>query len=171
MVNHLTTNMNYNTYKIQKCLHRGCKTCNFIKEDILFMCTNTHQVFWPILNTEPFLSCTTRGVIYLMSCKLCGLQYVGETKNSTQKRFNGHRSSIRRNKSNQLVHQHFNEACHGLDNITIQPIKFINLPNATQREKDKFRLEREKCWISVLQTIYPLGLNERLKGVGDFHPS
>ena len=35
----------------------------------------------------------------------------------------------------------------------------------------KFRLDREKYWISALQTAYPFGLNVRIKGIGDFNPS
>ena len=36
---------------------------------------------------------------------------------------------------------------------------------------DKIRFEKEKFWISTLQTAYPFGLNCRVKGVGDFNPS
>ena len=39
------------------------------------------------------------------------------------------------------------------------------------KAKDKIRFEREKFWISTLQTAYPYGLNCRVKGVGDFNPS
>ena len=35
----------------------------------------------------------------------------------------------------------------------------------------KLRLDREKFWITSLQTAYPFGLNSRLKGIGDFNPS
>ena len=32
-------------------------------------------------------------------------------------------------------------------------------------------MDREKYWISTLQTAYPFGLNSRVKGIGDFLPS
>ena len=35
----------------------------------------------------------------------------------------------------------------------------------------KYRLEREKYWISTLQSVYPLGLNVRVKGIGYYTPS
>ena len=34
----------------------------------------------------------------------------------------------------------------------------------------KIRLEREILWISTLQTVYPYGLNIRVKEIGDFNP-
>ena len=74
-----------------------------------------------------------------------------------------------------------NENCHGLANCIIMPIEKIVLSESDERiftsevEKskamDKIRFEREKFWISTLQTAYPFGLNCRVKGVGDFNPS
>ena len=116
-----------------------------------------------------------------MKCKLCGFQYIGETKCRLHIRFNGHRSRINSNKSGQLVHKHFQENCHGLANCIIIPIEKIVLSESDEnifssqvekaRAKDKIRFEREKFWISTLQTAYPFGLNCRVKGIGDFNPS
>ena len=39
-------------------------------------------------------TCKTRNVIYLIECKCCRLQYVGETKNPLHIRLNGHRNDI-----------------------------------------------------------------------------
>ena len=41
----------------------------------------------------------------------------------------------------------------------------------TERALTRLRLEKEKYWISALQTAYPFGLNSRVKGIGDFLPS
>ena len=47
-----------------------------------------------------------------------------------------------------------------------------NLDNEQlNRAISKLRYDREKYWISTLQTAYPFGLNNRVKGVGDFNPS
>ena len=106
-----------------------------------------------------------------MSCKQCDLQYIGETKNSIQKRFAGHRSQINSGKSNQLVHNHFHRENHDISNCLIIPIEKIEDTDLNERELTRLRLDREKFWTQTLQTPYPLGLNVRVKGVGDFHPS
>jgi hypothetical protein len=37
-------------------------------------------------------NCKTENIIYLLECAICGLQYIGETKQQLSKRLNGHRS-------------------------------------------------------------------------------
>ncbi|PIK41662.1 hypothetical protein BSL78_21493 [Apostichopus japonicus] len=44
--------------------------------------------------TKGHITCTTTNVIYLISCRVCGIQYVGETKTTLKKRFYGHRSTV-----------------------------------------------------------------------------
>ena len=41
------------------------------------------------------ITCTTSNIIYLISCRICGIQYIGETKNSLKKRFYGHKSTVK----------------------------------------------------------------------------
>ena len=38
--------------------------------------------------------CDSEGVVYLISCKSCGLQYVGNTITAFRLRFNNHNSSL-----------------------------------------------------------------------------
>ena len=52
-------------------------------------------------NSKP-LNCTTRYVIYLITCRKCGVQYVGETSQKLHERVNGHRVAIRA-KANTLL--------------------------------------------------------------------
>ena len=75
---------------------------------------------------------------------------------------------MKTHKSNQL---HFNEECHKIENCSISPIEEIVIAGGSERDMNRMRLQREKYWIEVLQTVYPFGLNERLAGVGDFRPS
>ena len=41
------------------------------------------------------LDCNFRNVVYLVSCKVCGLQYVGSTTTKFRLRFNNHKSRLR----------------------------------------------------------------------------
>ena len=167
--------------KIQKCGVSTCLTCPYLEETNFFQSSTNGKKYFPAINGEHVLNCKSENIIYLMKCKLCGFQYIGETKCRLHIRFNGHRSRINSNKSGQLVHKHFQENCHGLANCIIIPIEKIVLSESDEnifssqvekaRAKDKIRFEREKFWISTLQTAYPFGLNCRVKGIGDFNPS
>ena len=148
-----------------------CGTCCFLTDCNFFQSSVTGRRFTPIMGTSGRLDCNTKNVVYLISCKLCTIQYVGETKNSIKERFRGHKASILSENSNQLIHQHFFRDHHGLNNIVIVPIEKIECLNGNDRSLTKIRKEREAYWQKMLQTMYPLGLNIRLKGVGDFHPS
>ena len=167
-------------YKIKKCGVSSCRTCPYLEECNFFFSNSTGGKYFPRTSGSEFLNCKSENIIYLISCKVCNFQYVGETKNRLQTRFSGHRTSIRKGDSGQFVHKHFHEDCHGLSNCRIIPIERIYLSdydrknlNSDQQEraKTKIRLEREKIWITTLQTAYPFGLNCRVKGIGDFNPS
>ena len=168
------------TTTIKKCGSRICRTCPFIEECNFFISNSTGVKFFPKTNGYFPLNCKTQNVVYMIFCKRCNFQYVGETKNRLQTRFSGHKSSIKSGKSCQVIHKHFEESGHSFNNIRILPIENINVslldhPNQSADQIDKslakIRIEREKYWITTLQTTYPFGLNSRLKGIGDFNPS
>ena len=163
--------MNVVPKKISKCYRGRCRTCQNVEECNTFRSFNTNLEYHPILKSCDTLNCMTENVVYLIYCKICHLQYVGETVNSIQVRFRGHRSSISSGNSSQIVHHHFYKDNHDLSNCVIVPIEKIEAPGLDKIGLDKLRREREAYWERLLQTSYPLGLNVRLKGVGDFHPS
>ena len=170
--------MNYKT--ITKCGVGQCRTCPFVEECNFFRSNTTGVRFFPKVNGHYPLDCKSENIVYMIFCKRCNFQYIGETKNRLQTRFSSHRSSIKSGTSCQLIHKHFEENGHGLVNCRIIPIEkidisLINQHNLTSEQikktLDRVRLEREKFWITTLQTAYPFGLNSRVKGIGDFNPS
>lgn len=63
-------------------------------------------------------TCRSKDVVYVITCERCGLQYVGETKQTLQTRMNKHRSEINKpdNNTQKYIHLHFrNGACKGAD--------------------------------------------------------
>ena len=94
-----------------------------------------------------------------MSCKVCGLQYVGQTKRTIDERFKEHFRSINKAKSTDLKHVHFNSiGHHGTDDIQISVISHIKEhPDSAraQRARDKM----EMFWYHQLGTLVPRGLN------------
>ena len=168
------------TPKITKCGVSSCRTCEHIEECNFFISNTTGVRYRPLnIDVNP-LNCKSENIVYLIFCKICHFQYVGETKNRLQTRFNKHRSDIRLGKSCQIVHKHFEQTGHGLINCRIIPIEKIDTRPLRQQNLNeeqinqattKLRQEREKFWIKTLQSAYPFGLNSRVKGVGDFIPS
>ena len=66
------------------------------------------------------ITCTTSNIIYLTSCSICGIQYIGETKNSLKKRFYGHRSTVKTHTLDTPVGQHFNLPNHSISDIFVR---------------------------------------------------
>ena len=99
------------------------------------------------------ITCTTSNIIYLISCRICGIQYIGETKNSLKKRFYGHRSTVKTQKLDTPVGQHFNVPNHSISDMILQGIE------ALANRRESVRLSREKMWIKRVHTIHPHGLN------------
>ena len=74
-----------------RCNNRNCTTCPYIehgRNQYTFHSTGeTHHI-------KSHITCETFNVIYLIQCRLCNLQYIGETKRRLKDRFNEHRRPI-----------------------------------------------------------------------------
>ena len=99
------------------------------------------------------ITCTTSNIIYLISCRVCNIQYVGETKNTLKKRIYGHRSTIKTGKMDTPVGYHFNLPDHSISDMSVLGIESLGHRN------NAVRLSREKMWMKRLRTIQPHGLN------------
>ena len=82
----------------QPCWQPRCLTCP---------CMNTSQVIsnkanhsYPIRGT---FNCKSSNVIYVMTCNVCNMQYVGETSNTMKNRCRGHVSSVRTGKDHPVA--------------------------------------------------------------------
>ena len=130
-----------------KCASIRCKACNVITEAKRFTSNTTHRTY----SILEHISCTSTNLVYLISCKLCGLQYVGETGRMLRDRINDHLSAIRLNKPTPIG-IHFNLPLHSVSNFSIIGIE-NNLDNITNRRA------RESLWQTILKTIHPSGIN------------
>ena len=74
----------------QSCNRRKCSHCkNIVKSDV-FTSNRTQNSF----NLRFSIDCTSQNVIYLIECKRCNMQYVGQTNQHVSKRMNSHRFDI-----------------------------------------------------------------------------
>ena len=63
--------------------------------------------------------------VYLIKCRKCNKQYVGETENALHIRLNGHRSNVKTKKMEKPVAAHFNLPGHSMEDLTIVVIEKI----------------------------------------------
>jgi hypothetical protein len=144
----LSVNNSQTTFYCTKCAHIRCKTCNVLTNCSNFKSSAYNTVF-PLRNN---FTCTTRNIIYVITCTKCFIQYVGETNNSARERISGHRSCIKLNKPTP-VGIHFNSINHSISDFSFTPIELLPTDNVN------IRRTRESFWQFKLGTIFPKGLN------------
>ena len=140
-----------------KCNKQRCIVCPVLNQNNKVQSNVTGDFYKTIVKNDT--CCTTDGVIYLLSCKICGCQYVGETARALNKRIIEHRAAIKKNDVHSYCYQHFNGTGHSKDSFSVSILEVVGT------DKSKL-LDRENFWIRILNTAYPFGLNDKIQGYG-----
>ena len=112
------------------------------------------------------MDCGSNNVIYLIQCRKCGIQYVGKTSQKLRCRVNNHRNRIKR-LCDDYVYDHFTSDGHTLHDVSIMPIEEVSInPNDKISIPAKL-LDREEYWYTEICSIYPYGLNDNVRRVGN----
>ena len=109
-------------------------------------------------NSDVKTACLASLVKLLIQCRLCNLQYSGETKRRLKDRFNEHRRPILSPTGNYIhtaVSEHFLTSNHSDNRMLLLPIEKL------KNGRDSFRKAREYHLIHTAKTIEPLGINKR----------
>jgi len=129
-----------------QCRVNQCGTCNQLSSNAYYYSFQT-KIRYPI---ENIYSCDTVGAIYLLDCKICGKQYIGETGTTLRIRIRRHR-----NKQNiafeRPIYDHLKK--HGTTFDTFKITVIDQVPDV------KCRKAKEAEYIQVLKTKVPFGLN------------
>ena len=96
------------------------------------------------------LNCLSQGIIYALTCKLCGKQYVGQTGRTLRQRFAQHR--YRLTTAQLSLYSHFLRY-HHITNLDVEIAVLERVSDPVDR------LARENWWIANLSTTIPSGLN------------
>ena len=94
----------------------------------------------------------------MIQCRLCNLQYTGETKRRLKGRFNEHRRPILNPSGSYIqtsVSEHFPSNSHSVSHMLLIPIETLRY------ESDCLRKAREAHLIHKAKAIEPLGMNKR----------
>ena len=96
----------------RKCNSKICGLCNVLKHDNSFKSTTTHRKYKAsVPENIKLVDCNTSNCIYLISCSLCNLQYVGETVQRVKDRFKNHRKGMNnpeKDNRSTILYKHFN---------------------------------------------------------------
>ena len=61
-------------------------------------------------------------MVYLITCKKCGIQYVGEISQKLRSRFNNHRNRLKK-LTNLYLYHHFSSDGLSVEDMSIMPIE------------------------------------------------
>ena len=129
---------------VSKCGKPRCKTCKHVVE------CNSNTTGKKNKNNkkskEDALTCATQNIILLISCKKCGIQYVGETSQVLGNRLYNIRQKLRQ-MCDLFLYQHFCSNGHE-DDIAITPKEEVFLEDRECLSLASKWLQREEYWIS-----------------------
>jgi hypothetical protein len=97
------------------------------------------------------INCSSKNIIYLITCRKCHVLHVGETERRLKDRLNAHRSNIR-TKRCFGISIHFNSILRNQNDISIIPIEQIFCNG--EDKGSAIRKTKEKLWIQELKTSY-----------------
>jgi len=147
------------TYEVgesKKCGSKRCGVCEYINET---------QTFSDKENTKSYnirsksCDCNSIGVVYLVTCKTCNIQYVGSTVTKFRFRFNNYKScnrsfSVGNSVTQASFHHHFHQSGHN-------ETKDWSFTLIDQADNINTLRHKESFWQHKLNTFFPNGLNER----------
>ena len=129
------------------CVRNRCKTCEHV--------SNEAVVSGPMssFDVRRSFTCTSKCVIYAITCLKCGLLYIGETSQLLGTRFRQHVGDVTRKRCDKSdVATHFNNCCAGdINQMSIRGLIYVQ--DATQRKVQEAKL------IKRLGTLLPFGMD------------
>ena len=143
----------------------SCGRCTFCKDHINtktnFKSSVTNKQFTLENSSAISVACETKNVVYLITCSVCDIQYVGMTEQTIKQRFSNHRTSCKNDKDKLLLYEHFRNHCRSLSDFKVQILYHYT---GNKSAKDTL-LAVEEFYMRMLGTLYPFGLNDKLTSV------
>ena len=105
---------------------KNCMTCNYITDG------RTNFTFSAAGETRPItnhIDCSSKNLIYMVHCRRCDKQYIGETKRRLKDRFNEHRRPVDRPTPSSrptTVSDHFLSKNHSPADMELIPLEIMH---------------------------------------------
>ena len=136
------------------CHRHNCRYCKHFNTSGRVTSTQTGRTYV----VPDRVCCESSNLVYLLTCNICKMQYVGQTLRQIRERLREHFRYIENKMDSQPLGRHFALPDHSGLNLQVQVLEYIQTPPLLERTK-QLRLEREKHWIHQLRSIEPFGLN------------
>ena len=149
----------------------GCKLCDQLSTKDHFVSSSTHRVYEAAIPPDiPSCNCNSANVIYLITCRKCRLQYVGETAQKLRERIRHHNTCINhpeKDNTCRILSEHFSK---GLCKNATYTVHIIEKLHGSGRHEGgeidsaitTVRRKKETDWMLRLRTVSPHGLNDRI---------
>ena len=112
-----------------KC-NKPCITCPYVKTGKVIKSTaRNHKV-----QLHQHYNCHTKNIVYLIECKKCLQQYIGQTHKSLHERFGEHRGYVNNKHLHKATGEHFNLPGHSVSDMTIIVLEKIRRKDRHYRE-------------------------------------
>ena len=149
----IQSNHSFGTFRCNS--KHGCLTCPYIDNER----TNyTFNKTGEVREIKQQMTCKSKNLIYMIECKRCKKQYLGETKRTLRERFTEHRQ-VTNNPSHAnasaAVPTHFNLPDHSIANMTLIPLELQPTSNTSRRKA------REAYLTHRGQMLEPSGMNRQ----------
>ena len=137
---------------------------NFVSMDKVIS-TSSKKIFDCVVPKKTtYTDCNSPNVIYWITCNRRTLQYVGETVQKLNKRFNWHWTGFNQPGKCGFCRILSNYSRKGNTSSSVQTLKELKgngraARNALDASITFIRKQSEKTWMLKLRTIYPYGLN------------
>lgn len=133
------------------CTSKKCYACLYHSID---GCSFKSEVYNTNFLIRQKVTCASSNIVYLITCRKCKIQYVGETGRSLRDRLTDHRSSINTGKQTPIG-IHFRQEGHSFFDLKVTIIEQLT----SGIEPTLVRKQREEFWQNKLGTKFPQGLN------------
>ena len=131
---------------MKKC--NNCPICPFVTTGQIVKSTQTNLS----IDINMSVNCQTKNIIYMLGCKKCQAQYIGETQRTLQERFSEHLGYVKNKQNNKVTGEHFNSKGHSQSDMKITIVEKLH------NNSILFRKQREKMYISKFNSKYK-GMN------------
>ena len=150
---HIKKSIIYSLMGSSKCGSKICQVCLNVSETDILESFQTKRQY----KINHHLDCNDKCLIYILTCKICGLQYVDSSTDRFRLRWNNYKDNDRKAQWSEEhmqpeLSEHFHSEEHNgfLQDCGITLIDKIDGSDHTRREE---------YWRVVLKTVAPYGLN------------
>ena len=127
-----------------------CSICPYVKVQKQVKAKHSKAV----VHLSKHFDCNTKNIVYIIECKKCGDQYIGQTLNSLRGRFLDHLGYARREELHKSTDNHFNLPGHKMSDMQITVLEKVKEVNPFYRES------RESHHIEQFNLIFK-GINRK----------